>query len=157
MEGNVRLFLLLYLMPFWSDSSSSLIRGLRSRLLIFYQDHMLLICRLIWLLVSSPSSVPTTSLCWQLISELWYCDVKGYATILQDVSNLLSIYGRYVVRVIPGFEIVWCICNSLLFVPDVSLGQFNHTNRWVEVLYCLDIYVGATIMTLGVLGSHLVI
>ena len=26
-----------------------------------------------------------------------------------------------------------------------------------EVLYCLDIYVGAIIMTLGVLGSHLVI
>ena len=33
---------------------------------------------------------------------------------------------------------------------DVLLGQVNHTN-------CLDIYVGVIIMTLGVLGDHLVI
>ena len=42
-------------------------------------------------------------------------------------------------------------------VPDVHLGQINHTDRSVEVLYYLDIYVGAIIMTLGVLGSHSVI
>mgnify|MGYP005835264013 CR=1 FL=1 len=42
-------------------------------------------------------------------------------------------------------------------VPDVPLGQFNHTNQCVEVLHCLDIYVGASIMTLGVLEGHQVI
>ena len=39
-----------------------------------------------------------------------------------------------------------------LYVP---LVQINHTNQCVEVLYCLDIYVGAIIMTLGVLENHL--
>ena len=39
---------------------------------------------------------------------------------------------------------------------DLS-GQVNHTTQWVEVLYCLDIYVGVSIMTLGVLGDHLVV
>ena len=39
----------------------------------------------------------------------------------------------------------------------VLLGQVNHTNCRVEVFYCLDIYVGVIIMTLGVSGSHLVI
>ena len=29
--------------------------------------------------------------------------LSGHATILQDVSNFLSIYSRYVVRVILGF------------------------------------------------------
>ena len=47
--------------------------------------------------------------------------------------------------------------QSLPSVPDVPLGQFNHTNQCVEVLHCLDIYVGAIIMTLGVLEDHLVI
>ena len=40
---------------------------------------------------------------------------------------------------------------------NVFLGQVNHTKRWVEVFYYLDIYVGVIIMTLGVLGDHLVI
>ena len=40
---------------------------------------------------------------------------------------------------------------------DVPLGQINHTNRWVEVLCYLGVYVGDIIMTLGVLGDHLVI
>ena len=38
---------------------------------------------------------------------------------------------------------------------DVFPGQVNHTKRWVDVLYCLNIYVGVIIMTLGVLGDHL--
>ena len=40
---------------------------------------------------------------------------------------------------------------------DVLLGQIDHTNCRVEVLHYLDIYVGAIIMTLGVLENHLVI
>ena len=36
-------------------------------------------------------------------------------------------------------------------IPDVPLGQIKHTNRCIEVLYCLDIYVEAIIMTLGYL------
>ena len=32
----------------------------------------------------------------------------------------------------------------------VPLGQIKHTNRSVEVLRCLDMYVGVSIMTLGV-------
>ena len=46
------------------------------------------------------------------------------------------------------------IAKSFPFVP---MGQINHTNQLVEVLRYLDIYVGASIMTLGVLGDHLVI
>ena len=44
--------------------------------------------------------------------------------------------------------------NSLMHLQIPSscfrcaFGQINHTNQWVEVLYCLDIYVGASIMTL---------
>ena len=40
---------------------------------------------------------------------------------------------------------------------NVPLCQLNHTNRWVEVLCYLGVYVGDIIMTLGVLGDHLVI
>ena len=53
--------------------------------------------------------------------------------------------------------------NSLMHLQIPSscfrcaFGQINHTNQWVEVLYCLDLYVGVIIMTLGVLGDHLVI
>ena len=47
--------------------------------------------------------------------------------------------------------------QSLLSVLDVPLGQINHTNRRVEVLRYLDVYVGVIIMTLGVLENHLVI
>ena len=32
---------------------------------------------------------------------------------------------------------------------NVPMGQINHTNRCVEVLHCLEIYVEAIIMTLG--------
>ena len=45
----------------------------------------------------------------------------------------------------------------LSFRFNVPMGQINHTNQWVEVLRYLDIYVGDIIMTLGVLGDHLVI
>ena len=33
------------------------------------------------------------------------------------------------------------------------MGQIKHTNRCVEVLRCLDVYVGVSIMTLGVLEN----
>ena len=35
----------------------------------------------------------------------------------------------------------------------VFLGQIKHTNRCVEVLHCLDVYVGVSIMTLSVLEN----
>ena len=35
----------------------------------------------------------------------------------------------------------------------VFLGQIKHNNRCVEVLRCLDVYVGVSIMTLGVLEN----
>ena len=53
--------------------------------------------------------------------------------------------------------------NSLMHLQipssrsDVLLGQVKHTKRSVEVLHCLDIYVGAITMTIGVLEDHLVI
>ena len=40
---------------------------------------------------------------------------------------------------------------------DVPLGQINHTNRRVEVLRYLVVYVGVIVMTLGGLEDHLVI
>ena len=46
--------------------------------------------------------------------------------------------------------------NSLMHLQipsyrsEVPLCQINHTNQCVEVLYCVGIYVGAIIMTLGV-------
>ena len=45
------------------------------------------------------------------------------------------------------------LANPFPLVFYVPLGQVNHTNCGVEVLYCLDIYVGIIIMTLGVLGG----
>ena len=149
----VRLFLLLYLMPFWSESSSSLVRGLRTRFLIFYQDHMLLTRRLVGLMVLSLSSVPTI-FCMFIIDLrtliLWWS--SGYATIF--------------VACLQSFEHLQPLCclshprflNSLKhlqnpFLPfRCPLGQINHTNRWVEVLCYLGVYVGDIIMTLGVLG-----
>ena len=84
--------------------------------------------------------------------------LSGYATILQDVSNLFEHLQPLCCPSHPRF------LNNLMHLQnpfpsrfDIPLGQVNHTNRCVEVIYCLDIYVGATIMTLGVLGSHLVI
>ena len=44
----------------------------------------------------------------------------------------------------------------LSFRFNVPIGQINHTNQRVEVLRYLDTYVGDIIMTLGVLGDHLV-
>ena len=46
---------------------------------------------------------------------------------------------------------------NLPHVPDALLGQIKHTNRSVEVLRCLDMYVGVSIMTLGVFENHSVI
>ena len=157
MEGNVRLFLLLYLMPSNLSHSLVILRGLRTRLLIFYQDHVLLIRRLVGLLVPGLSSVSTTFSMLSVEPEPWYDVVKWLCKSLW-MSQILSkhlqplCYPSH-----PRF------LNSLMhlqipsFRSDVALGQFNHTNQWVEVLYCLDIYVGAIVMTLGVLASHLVI
>ena len=49
------------------------------------------------------------------------------------------------------------LANPFPLVFYVPLGQVNHTNCLVEVFYCLGLYVGIIIMTLGVLGDHLVI
>ena len=44
------------------------------------------------------------------------------------------------------------------FLPYlILLGRIKHANRFVEVLHCLDMYVGAIIMTLGVIEDHPVI
>ena len=43
------------------------------------------------------------------------------------------------------------------FPLDVPLGQIKHTNRSVEVLRCLDMYVGVSIMSIGVFENHSVI
>ena len=77
---------------------------------------------------------------------------------------LLSGYATIFVACLQFFEHLQPLCcpshprflNSLkhLQIPsfrfDVPLGQINHTKRWVEVLYCLNVYVGAIIMTLDV-------
>ena len=83
--------------------------------------------------------------------------LSGHATILQDVSNLFEHLQPLCCPSHPRFLDNLMHLQSFLSVPDVLYGQNKHTNRCVEVIYCLDIYVGAIIMTLGVLGSHLVI
>ena len=83
--------------------------------------------------------------------------LSGYATNLQDVSNLFEHLQPLCYPSHPRFLNSLMHLQIPLSVPDVSLGQINHANRLVEVLYCLDIYVGVIIMTLGVLGDHLVI
>ena len=47
--------------------------------------------------------------------------------------------------------------NPFFPFPMILLGQIDHTTCCIEVLRYLDIYVGDIIMTLGVLGDHLVI
>ena len=64
---------------------------------------MLLIHRLIGLMGSSPSSVLLLHHVDSWSQNLDIVMLSGHATILQDVSNLLSTYIRYAVRVIPGF------------------------------------------------------
>ena len=83
--------------------------------------------------------------------------LSGYATILQDVSNHFEHLQPLCCPSHPRFLDSLMHLQSLLHVTDVHLGQINHTDRSVEVLYYLDIYVGAIIMTLGVLESHPVI
>ena len=70
----------------------------------------------------SLSSALITFVCWQLLSEHWYCDVEWLCHHFCRMSQIfLSIYNRYAVRVIPGFQTVWCICRSLPPVSDVPL------------------------------------
>ena len=158
MEGNVRLFLLLYLMPFWSESSSSFLRGLRTRpshlsiRMTSYYDRDLWD----WWIQGSVQFLVlpyVDSWSWNLVIVM----LSGYATILQDVSNLFEHLQSLCCPSHPRFLDSLMHLQSFLHVPDVHLGQINHTNRWIEVLCCFDIYVGSIIMTLGVLGSHLVI
>ena len=44
------------------------------------------------------------------------------------------------------------LAKSFPFGFDAPLCQLNHTNCSVEEFYCRDIYVGVTIMTLGIQG-----
>ena len=81
----------------------------------------------------------------------------GYATILQDVSNLSEHLQPLCCPSHPRFLSSLMQLQILSFRFNVPMGQINHTNQWVEVLRYLDIYVGDIIMTLGVLGDHLVI
>ena len=76
---------------------------------------------------------------------------------LQDVSNLFEHLQPLCCPSHPRF------LNSLMHlqipssVSDVLVGQIKHTILFVEELHCLDIYVGASIMTLGILENRLVI
>ena len=79
--------------------------------------------------------------------------LSGYATILQDVSNHFEHLQPLCCPSHPRFLDSLMHLQSFLHVPDVHLGQINHANRSVEVLRCLDMYVGVSIMTLGVLEN----
>ena len=46
----------------------------------------------------------------------------------------------------------YALANISSMFP-LYFGQIKHTNRCVEVLCCLDVYVGVSIMTLGVLEN----
>ena len=83
--------------------------------------------------------------------------LSGYATILQDVSNHFEHLQPLCCPSHPRFLNYLMHLQILLPVPDVPLGQINHTNRRVEVLRYLVVYVGVIIMTLGVLEDPLVI
>ena len=109
------------------------------------------------LLSSSLSSVPTTSICHSWPQNFDMMLLSGYATILQDVSNIFEHLQSLFCPSHPRFLHSLMHLEIPSFRPDVSLGQFNHTNHQVEVLRYLGIYVGASIMTLGILENHLVI
>ena len=83
--------------------------------------------------------------------------LSGYATIFVNVSSLFWAFTAVTLS-----ESSQVSKESDAFANpssrfNVPMGQLNHTNCWAEVFYCLDIYVGVIIMTLGVLGDHLVI
>ena len=83
--------------------------------------------------------------------------LSGYATIFQDVSNLFEHLQPLCCPSYPRFLDSLMHLQSFLHVPDVHLGQIKRTKRSIEVLHCFDIYVGASIMTLGILENHQVI
>ena len=83
--------------------------------------------------------------------------LSGHATIFVDVSNLFEHLQPLCCPSHPRFLSSPMQLQILSSRFNVPMGQINHTNQEVEVLRYLDIYVGDIIMTLGVLGDHLVI
>ena len=75
--------------------------------------------------------------------------LSGHATILQDVSSIFEHLQSLCCPSHPRFLNSPMHLQSLLSVLDVPLGQINHTNQCVEVLYCVSTYVGVIIMTLS--------
>ena len=157
MGWNVRLFLFLIPYAFWSESSYLSCGVKKLGFLFFYQDHMLLIRRLIGLMDLSLSSVSTTSVCWQLISEPWYCDSKWLCHHFRWMSQIFWAFTAVMLSESSQVSKQSDAFANPFFPFWCPFGQINHTNQWVEVLCCLDIYVGAITMTLGVLGDHLAI
>ena len=83
--------------------------------------------------------------------------LNGYATIFAGCLKSFEHLQPLCCPSHPRFLNSPTHLQSLLSVLDVPLGQINHTNRRVEVLRYLVVYVGVIIMTLGVLEDHLVI
>ena len=158
MVWNVRLFLLLIPYAFWSESSYPSY-GVKELGLLFFLSGSRVTNPLTYRI---DGFKPQFSSYYLLYVHSWSPNLiivllSGYATILLDVSNHFEHLQTLCCPSHPRF------LNSRMHLQIPSscfrcaFGQINHTNQWVEVLYCLDIYVGVIIMTLGVLGDHLVI
>ena len=67
--------------------------------------------------------------CCQSNQTLDMMMLSGYATILQDVSNIFEHLQMLCCPSHPRFLNSLMHLQIFLPVPDVSLGKFNHTNK----------------------------
>ena len=145
-------------MAFWSESTSSLLRGLRTRLLFFLSDHVLLIRSILGLLVPGLNSISTTFSMLSAEPQPWYDVVKWLckslwmsqiffwafiAVMLSESSQLSKQFDASTNRLLPFLVPFWARLSTLTGALRYSIAS----------VYMLGLFF----MTLGVLGSHLVI
>ena len=151
MEGNVRLFLLLYLMPFWSESPSSLLWGLRTRLLIFLSGSRVTNQ---WTYKIVRFKLESSSYYFRMLIVDLETLILCFWVVMPPFLWMSQIFSEYLQPLCcpshPRFLSSLMQLQILSSRSNVPMGQINHTNQWVEVLRYLDIYVGDTIMALGV-------
>ena len=158
MGWNVRLFLLLYLMPSWSESSY-LSYGVKKLGFLFFLSGSRLTNQWTYKIVGFKSQF--SSYYFRMLIVDLETLILCFWVVMPPFLWMSQIFSEHLQPLCcpshPRFP------NSLMHLQIPSsyfrcaFGQINHTNQWVEVLYCLDLYVGVIIMTLGVSGDHLVI
>ena len=143
--------LLLYLMPFWSESSY-LSYGVKELGFLFFLSGSR---------VTNPQTYRIDGFKPQFSPYYLHVFIVDPRTLILCFWVAMPPFLYHVSNSFKHLQPLCCpshprFLSSLMHLQILSsrfrcpFGQINHINQWVEVLYCLDMYVGVIIMTLGV-------